>query len=148
MNTNKPNKALIYCRTAIKNQHSQLEQQGQRCRAFAAEHEMQVIDAFSDDGYSGDVSQRPGLNKLLEKLATIAGNPDQNRYALIIDDPTRLTRDLSHYLELKQSIAAFGAVLCSVAHGFSDSPDTAFKEHVLLTRQKLEDQLEADSEGA
>lgn len=111
------NRAIIYARVSTE---EQLEKYGipsqlRACREYAASHNLAVVQEITDDGISGTVLARPGLDRL-RKLVT-SGECD----AVLAYDVDRLSRDLGHLLVLKPEIER-RARLEFVASKFEDSP--------------------------
>src|SRR5947209_20116240 len=87
-------KALIYCRVSsdrqVKEGHG-LDGQEVRCRRFAEERGYEVVRVFRDEGVSGGVVERAGMQDMLDFLDTKARAAE---YVVVIDDIKRLARDM------------------------------------------------------
>jgi len=83
-------KALAYYRvsTDLQKEEGTIEVQKMKVREFAIKNEYLIIEEFSDDGFSGGLSDRPGLKNLLDLL-----NNTEAEY-IIIYKLDRLARDL------------------------------------------------------
>src|SRR5688500_17705242 len=116
-------KALIYCRVSsdrqVKEGHG-LDGQELRCRKFAQERGYEVAAGFRDEGVSGGVMDREGMQELLDFLDK-AGRTGE--YAVIIDDIKRLARDIMGHFTLRKAIQSRGATLESPSHKFGDGPE-------------------------
>ena len=115
------NKAVIYCRVSSTKQTNRgdgLNSQETRCREYARYKGYEVIGTFSDD-MSGSLATRPGMQAMLaflrkrRKFGTV----------VIIDDISRLARDIETHLHLRASIAAAGGKLESPSIEFGDDSD-------------------------
>ncbi len=83
-------KALAYYRvsTDLQKEEGTIEVQKMKVRESAIKNEYLIIEEFSDDGFSGGLSDRPGLKNLLDLL-----NNTEAEY-IIIYKLDRLARDL------------------------------------------------------
>lgn len=61
---------IIYCRTAQKHQ-GDIDLQQYKCRKFLEYKNMAVDKVHIDDGFSGNIMNRPGLNQIINNLDTI-----------------------------------------------------------------------------
>src|SRR4051794_35637712 len=121
-------KAVIYCRVSTKRQAKEgngLGSQETRCREYAGGRGHEVIRAFTDD-VSGKLAERPGFN---EMLAFIRKNR-KLAIVVIIDDPSRMARDVRNHFNLKDLILYAGASLESPSMVFGKDSDSIFLEHV------------------
>ena len=97
--------AVIYCRVSTKKQAREgngLASQETRCREYAGMQNHDVIGVFTDD-VSGKLAERPGFNQMLSFIR-------KNRklgIVVIIDDPSRMARDVRHHFNLKDLIRHF-----------------------------------------
>lgn len=111
------NRAIIYARVSTEDQLEKygIPSQLRACREYASSHNLTVVEEITDDGVSGVVLSRPGLDKV-RKLVT-GGECD----AVVTFDVDRLSRELAHLLILKPEIEK-KARLEFVASKFEDSP--------------------------
>lgn len=121
-------KAVIYCRVSTKKQAREgngLASQETRCREYAGQRNHEVIGVFIDD-VSGKLAQRPGFNQMLSFLR-------KNRklgIVVIIEDPSRMARDVRNHFNLKDLIHFAGATIESPNADFGDDPDSIFFENI------------------
>src|SRR6266508_814129 len=109
-------KAIIYCRVSSHRQVREghgLDGQELRCRKYAELHGYEVDHVFRDEGVSGGVIDREGMQEMLDFLDT---RDRGQEYVVVIDDIKRLARDLIGHFTLRQSIKARGARLESPSH--------------------------------
>lgn len=111
------NRTIIYARVSTEDQLEKygLPSQLRACREYAASHELAVLEQITDEGISGTVLARPGLESLRHKVA--AGECD----IVLMLDADRLSRELAHLLILKPEIEK-KARLEFVTAKFEDSP--------------------------
>jgi DNA invertase Pin-like site-specific DNA recombinase len=131
-------RAIIYCRVSSDKQVQEghgLDGQELRCRKYAESHGYEVERVFRDEGVSGGVIDRAGMQRMLDFLDT--RDRDQE-YVVVIDDIKRLARDLIGHFTLRQSIKARGARLESPSHRFGDGPEEVFVESILAATAELE----------
>jgi len=111
----------IYVRVSTDQQAEKgysLATQLEECHKKATELENVVrIDEYVDDGYSGAYLERPALEKLRNLLK------EKPYFAVIIYDPDRLARNLTHQLILTDEIESSGARLIFINFEWNDSPE-------------------------
>ncbi len=110
--------AVIYTRVSAKSQTKRgqgLESQATLCRQYAQWKGYTVWESFCDRGLTGAKADRDGMKELLAFLKQHKG---KTRFVVIIDDISRLARDIRVHWDLRDSIANFGAVM--------ESPNTIF----------------------
>ncbi len=98
------------------NQGSGLHSQETRLREYARFLSIPVAEVFREEGWSGEILNRPEMLKLLDFIST---PPSNSRYVVIIDEISRLARDYRVHFDLRDAIEERGALL--------DSPTTNFK---------------------
>lgn len=104
----KAKEAVIYCRAASRTQAGpdKLDAQEARCREYASSKGYAVARVFADDG-SGNTIDRPGLQALLAFLR----QDQQQGYVVIMEDLTRLARDVQKLAQLRAEIENAGGSL-------------------------------------
>lgn len=122
--------AFLYDRCAVERSQSSSDARMKRCSAFAERQGYAIREAFFDNGVSGNSPRRPSFDALLE---TLGSESSGELIMVVIDDPSRLARDLSVFIELKQAIQNAGGFLevcksspderfmtaaCEAAHGY------------------------------
>lgn len=139
-------KAVIYCRVSTKKQAREgngLGSQETRCREYAAQRNHEVLGVFLDD-VSGKQADRPGFNQMIAFMR-------KNRklgIVVIVDDPSRLARDVRNHFDLKDLIYLAGGTIESPNHDFGDDPDSIFFETVtasLAQHQRMKNGQQAKS---
>ncbi len=129
MTQTNPRKAVIYVRVSSSKQKSKgdgIRSQESSCRDYARYKNLDVACVFSDV-MSGKHVSRPGMDRMLEFLRA---NTDHN-YAVIIDDISRLARDIVAHLSLRSEITAAGGELMSPSIEFSDNPSAQLPEKMM-----------------
>ena len=122
-------KALIYTRISTDRQQREgdgLRSQERTCRDYAAVHGLEVEKVFSDV-MSGRIAERPGMEEMLAYLRQTG----RTRPVVIIDDISRLARNLRDFLDLRAEIDAAGGELQSPKAKFSDDPIEQIPERML-----------------
>lgn len=97
--------AIEYARKSIQvrgyeNERDSVLYQLGRIKKYADENDYEIIESFSDIGYSGVLKSRPELNRMLEFLKC----REEKVHALILYNSDRLARDLSTSIELMLEI--------------------------------------------
>jgi len=110
-------KALIYARVSTEDQLEKygLPSQLRACRDYAASKEFSVIEEITDDGISGTILARPGLDRVRSLVRDAAAD------VVLMFDVDRLSRELAHLLIVKPEIEK-KAKLEFVNAKFEDSP--------------------------
>ncbi len=116
--------AVIYARVSSKKQakNNGLQSQETRCREYAR-GKYNVIAVFQDD-VSGSTANRAGMNALLAFLKSRRKDP----VVILLDDVSRLARDVDLHRELKRKIRALHCHLETPSYVFRDDPDSEFGE--------------------
>lgn len=102
--------AVIYCRVSSDKQVKDgngLDSQEISCRRYAEINNFKVIKVFKDEGVSGKLLERPELQNMLTFLAK---NPKQ-LIAVVVDDISRIARDVFTHMSIRKEIAKHGAEL-------------------------------------
>ncbi len=123
--------AVIYARVssiAQTKRGSGLESQQTRCREYAAYKNYSVVKVFEDD-LSGSTAKRPGMEALLAFLRKHRNTP----HIVLIDDISRLARDVKSHIELRAAITLAGGILESPTLEFGDDADSELQEYILAT---------------
>ena len=121
-------KAVIYCRVSSKRQETDgtgLDSQATTCGEYARYRGYTVVRKF-EDGRSGKFASRPGMKAMLAYLR----EHRKERFVVVIDDISRLARDIRAHLKLRDEIARVGARLDSPTMQFSESRDLGLEEGV------------------
>jgi site-specific DNA recombinase len=127
--TNK--KAIVYCRVSDAKQKIRgdgLGSQETRCREYANYRQLNVVHVFRED-YTGATANRPQLKALLAFLRQHRSNP----HVVIIDDLSRLARDVVAFRKTRDAIIAAGGILECPSYVFGDTSDSHFMENVLAS---------------
>ncbi|MEM6536202.1 MAG: recombinase family protein [Pseudomonadota bacterium] len=138
--------AVIYARVSSTAQVSRghgLGSQETRCRDFAKAKGYEIADVFCDEGVSGGMIDRPGMQAM---LAFLKQHKSRGDFVVIIDDISRLARDMKAHLELRAAIADAGARLESPSVEFGEDSDSILVENLLASvsqhsRQKNAEQV-------
>lgn len=115
--------AVIYTRVSDRSQMvgaSGLDSQETRGREYSRHLGIPVAKVFSDQAVSGKVLDRPDVQDMLRFLKLA---PKDTRYVVIIDDISRLARDVRVFFDLRDAIHATGALLESPTMKFKHSRD-------------------------
>ncbi|NSY32278.1 recombinase [Pseudoalteromonas sp. JC28] len=137
--------AVTYCRVSsarqLKEGHG-LSSQETRCREYAKFKSYHVEEVFYDEGVSGGLVERPGMQDLLQYLES--RKPEQT--IVIIDDISRLARGLEAHLQLRTTIQQAGGKLESPSIEFGTDSDSLLVENLLASvsqhqREKNKEQV-------
>ncbi|MCL4678997.1 MAG: recombinase family protein [Alphaproteobacteria bacterium] len=139
-----PANAVIYARvssTAQVRKGQGLGSQETRCREFARMKGYEVDCVFADEAISGGITTRPGMQSMLAYLGTHSGKCS---FVVIIDDISRLARDIKAHLELRDAIASVGARLESPSIEFGEDSDSILVENLLASVSQHQRQKNAE----
>ncbi len=122
-------KAVIYCRVSSAAQTKRrdgLGSQDTRCREFARMKGYEVVARFDDD-LTGKLVERPGMKTMLSFLR----KHRSDNCIVLIDDISRLGRDVEAHWELRRTILRAGGKLESPSIEFKQDADSRMVENVL-----------------
>jgi len=125
-------KAVIYCRVSSAKQVTEghgLASQETRCREYAKSKNYEVYQVFRDEGLSGKLMDRPHMKAMLEFLKTYKNE----ELIVIIDDISRLARDIETHIHLRSAIAGANGKLVSPSIEFGEDSDSRLVEHLLAS---------------
>jgi site-specific DNA recombinase len=126
-------KSVVYCRVSSQAQLKKgdgLASQETRCREFARMRGYSVEEVFYDEGISGKLLDRA---KMRDLLAYLTEHAKKEPIIVIIDDISRLARDLETHIRLRTAIADAGGKLESPAIEFGEDSDSRLVEHLLAS---------------
>ena len=121
--------AIIYCRVSSAAQTKRgdgLGSQDTRCREYARLKGYSVVARFDDD-LTGKAVNRPGMKAMLDYLR----KHRSDNCVVLIDDISRLARDVEAHWELRRTILRAGGKLESPSIEFKQDADSRMVENVL-----------------
>lgn len=113
-------RAIIYTRVSTDEQAQKgysLDAQAEACRARAISLGASEILLFSDEGVSGSLLHRPGLDAALDAVRR------NDTSVFICTEPDRLSRKLSHQLLLTDEIERSGSTIEFVTFNWDSGPE-------------------------
>lgn len=132
--------ALVYCRVSSKRQEKDghgLQAQRQRCIDFATNkgYVIEETNVFQDTASGGgDYTCREGQVRLLKKIDAFP----HRSFKVIVDETSRLARDIKAHFALKDALKVRGVSVESPNFNFDDSPEgEMFEGMSALTNQYL-----------
>ncbi len=140
---------IIYCRVSdpkqIKDGHG-LESQETRCTEFLGYRKVPVVRVFKEEGVSGSLIDRPAMREMLAFLRQHKRANPKTKIIVVIDDISRLARDLRAHIDLRVSIQDAGGILQSPSIEFGQDSDSQLVENMLASvsqhhRQKNAEQV-------
>jgi len=138
------NKSVIYTRISSVSQvkkGSGLASQETRCREFSRAKGYSVERVFSDSAVSGSITRRSGIQDM---LAFLHAQSDGDSYVVIIDDISRIARDIQAHYELRAAISDTGARLESPSVEFGEDSDSILVENLLASVSQHQRQKNAE----
>jgi site-specific DNA recombinase len=127
-----PQHAVIYARVSSPKQVTQghgLASQETRCRDYATRKGYEVLEVFRDEGLSGKLLDRPNMQAMLKYVR----KNKHNKPIIIIDDISRLARDIETHIHLRTTIQKAGGKLESPSIEFGEDSDSRLVEHLLAS---------------
>ena len=123
--------AVHYGRVSSKSQTERgdgLSSQETRCRAYSDYKSYNMLQVFTDD-LSGQSDNRPGLRALMAFLKS----EQPKQYVVIIDDLSRIARNVRIHFELRDQIIAVGGILESPSMNISEDAVGEMNEYIQAT---------------
>ena len=103
----------LYCRTSTKHQANGLQTQKRLLKKYCEYHNIENYKIFSDFNYSGKLTSRPELDKLMADVR-------EERVAQIITpNLSRISRSLKQLLELVEEFQYYQIEFTSISENFS-----------------------------
>ena len=136
-------KAVIYARVSSAAQVKKgdgLGSQETRCRQLAQNKGYEVVRVFRDEGASGGMIDRPGMQEMLKFLKA----QKRDQYVILIDDISRLARGLEAHIQLRTLISGIGAKLASPSIEFGEDSDSILVENLLASVSQHQRQKNAE----
>ena len=136
--------AVIYCRVSSTTQLSRgdgLGSQETRCRDYARHKGYEVAEIFRDEGVSGGMIDRPGMQAMLKFLRK---HKSRHQHIVIIDDISRLARGIEAHIRLRTEITAAGGKLESPSIEFGEDSDSMLVENLLACVSQHQRQKNAE----
>ena len=121
--------AINYLRVSDKSQKIRgdgLNSQDTKTRAHAAYLGCEIIRTFRDD-ISGKYTSRSGVDDM---LAFLKANRKAGPYVVIVDDISRIARNIRAHWDLRDAVAASGGIMVSPNMVFRDDADSRHFENM------------------
>ena len=132
-----PNRCAAYARYSSDRQSPQsIDDQLRMCRNFAEGHGLEIVEdhVYTDAAVSGESDERLGLERLLGAAFSSVRPFD----TILVDDTSRLARNLADAMRLYQRLNFAGVRVVAVSQGIDTSDEQA---DVLVTVHGLVDAL-------
>ena len=130
-------RCAVYARFSSEKQNAlSIDQQIRKCREFASSHSLHVLDPhiYADEAISGATDDRAGLRRLL----SAAREKPRPFDVVLVDDTSRMSRDLEHSLGIMKQLKFAEIRVVFVSQGFDTN---APQSQTLLTVHGLVDSL-------
>ncbi|MEO1609023.1 MAG: recombinase family protein [Pseudomonadota bacterium] len=137
-------RAVIYCRVSSLKQVTEgggLGSQETRCREYAKHKRYEIAEVFADEGVSGSMIDRPGMQAMLTFLRK---HKRHRTHVVIIDDISRLARGLDAHIHLRSEIGDAGGKLESPSIEFGEDSDSILVENLLAAVSQHQRQKNAE----
>jgi site-specific DNA recombinase len=113
-------KIILYARVSTRGQAERgysLRQQVEALRTYAQNNGMNVLDEITDDGYSGIILERPGLDRIRDLVA--ASGVD----LVLAQDRDRFAREPAFHYLLETEFGKYGTRLAAINDWGGDTPE-------------------------
>ena len=123
--------------------------QVKKCAEYCRQHQLAILDVFSDEAVSGMRQHRPEYDRMMAQYRAGAGAD-----VVVIYDQSRMFRDMVEWFTFRRELQALGAKVVSVTQplvgGDLLDPSVFINEgamalfnqmHVLVTRQKVVEKM-------
>src|SRR3989442_1758122 len=130
-------RTAVYARYSSDRQSpASIQDQLRKCREFAEQREWEFQDdhVYTDQALSGAGADRPGLVKLLEA----AGRLPRPFDVVLLDDTSRLSRNIGYIASAFERLTFAGVRIIAVSQGIDSHNEQA---DVLMTVHSLVDSL-------
>ncbi len=137
-------RAVIYARVSSTAQVTRghgLGSQETRCRDYARHKNYEIAEVFRDEGVSGGLIDRPGMQAMLSYLRKESKG---GAVVVLIDDISRLARDIKAHLDLRSAIGDAGGKLESPSIEFGEDSDSILVENLLASVSQHQRQKNAE----
>lgn len=142
--------AFILTRYSTDNQNPDTTAvQVKKCAEYCRQHQLSILDIFSDEAVSGMRQHRPEYDRMMARFRAGAGAD-----VVVIYDQSRMFRDMVEWFTFRRELQALGARVVSVTQplvgGDLLDPSVFINEgamalfnqmHVLVTRQKVVEKM-------
>lgn len=142
--------AFILTRYSTDNQNPDTTAvQVKKCAEYCRQHQLTVLDIFSDEAVSGMKQHRPEYDRMMAAYQAKAGAD-----VVVIYDQSRMFRDMVEWFNFRRQLQALGARVVSVTQPMvggdlldpsvfvSEGSMALFNQlHVLVTRQKVVEKM-------
>ncbi len=118
--------AVLYCRSARKNDQSITDQE-KLLRRYVAKNGGQITSIYKDNGQSGKHSNRPALKSMYKALKSGKAN------TVIVTDLARLARSPKVFFDIESKLEEYGASLMIV----KSNQVLNYKEAIGLLRSEV-----------
>ena len=122
--------AICYYRVSSEKQANDntIESQKRQCQNYAEYNGFNIVAEFEDNGISGASSNRPGMTKMIEFLAI--NHRKGEKTIVIIQDLSRLARDVALYGAYRKDIEQMGGELHMVSRKTEDTPEGRYMDNI------------------
>lgn len=131
-------KCVIYTRTATEkdlNAPNSLKIQEDLCRKRAKRNGLEVSGVFVDSWISWLSTQRKWLSEMVSFLKQMKKEKTSVHF-MVVTDMSRICRDMSEWLKIKQKIESFGVKICSIDCDVEINPETElYREMIMLFKR-------------
>lgn len=108
-----------------------LSGQESNCRGYAQQHDLEVIATFKDEGVSGGLLERKGIQELFTFVELYNASQDTPIEVFLCEDIDRLARDITIHYQLREELEKRNLDLQMVKMHFEATAVGKFNEGIM-----------------
>jgi site-specific DNA recombinase len=143
MNDNKV-KVFGYKRVSTEEQVEGMSLQNQQLtiEAYARLHNFEIVDIFSDEGYSAKTAKRPKLQEMLTRL----NQKNNDVKGVIVYNLSRISRDMeSYFRDIGYHLSARGVSLYSTLENIDDTAQGRLMRNISLSMHQYDNDVKSQT---
>lgn len=112
-----------------------LNNQALAIQTYAERNNLEVVEIFSDEGYSARNANRPDLQRMLKELSTKGNDVG----GIIVYNLSRMSRDMESYMrDIGYHLSTMGVMLYSTMENIDDTPQGKLMRNIALSMYQYE----------
>ena len=121
---------------------SSLENQKQAILRYADQHNLEIVDIFSDEGFSAKTAKRPALQKMLGLL----NDKKSDVRGVVVYNLSRISRDMeSYFKDIGYHLSARGVHLHSTSENIDNTPQGKLMRNIALTMHQFDNDVKSQT---
>ncbi len=144
MNSGEKKKVYGYRRVSTEEQVEGISLQNQELaiKTYADQHNLEVVEIFSDEGFSAKTARRPALQIMLKLLAS----KDSDVKGIIVYNLSRISRDMeSFFRDIGYHLSARAVHLYSTSENIDDTAQGRLMRNISLTMHQYDNDVKSQT---